>query len=277
MRVYIFATFFMAYACEAVDLLAQGAAAAKGNWSLINPNFSVLNHTFVETVNITAITNASLSKRDYVSYTVNGYSSLRINFEAVTEVDFSLYSVSTNSLNYYFMDTSDVAACVQQGSFSCLYYTSCSCLNAYSCDKKCQNLKTTKYYTLIIQNLNSNTMSVSGDLKSYACQAGYFMSTGSCTACPGGTYSSQSSSSSCSTCAAGTFATGGATSCSSCAAGTYSAAGASSCSSCPVGYTSNSGASACLPSLVAVKNSAVKHSISSIGLANIPFMVWLFS
>ncbi|MBR3930020.1 MAG: hypothetical protein IKJ62_00350, partial [Alphaproteobacteria bacterium] len=65
----------------------------------------------------------------------------------------------------------------------------------------------------------TSTGTCSGGTISITCNAGYYLSNGTCVKCSAGTYSAA-----------------GATSCTPCGTGEYSAAGASSCSTCPSGY-----------------------------------------
>ena len=78
----------------------------------------------------------------------------------------------------------------------------------------------------------TSTGACSGGTISITCNAGYYLSNGTCVKCSAGTYSAA-----------------GATSCTSCGTGKYSAAGASSCSTCPSGYRNGAAAasqSACV-------------------------------
>lgn len=97
--------------------------------------------------------------------------------------------------------------------------------------------------------------------KCTTCNAGYYLSSGSCIACPAGKIANEGSTS-CTDCSAGTYNTGtgnqfcmmcnagyyssaGASVCTMCGANTYSAKGASSCTSCGSGKWSNPGSSSC--------------------------------
>lgn len=79
------------------------------------------------------------------------------------------------------------------------------------------------------------------------CNAGYYLTNGTCTACPAGKISSAGATE-CTPCSAGTYASGtGNTLCVGCTAGYYSAAGASACTMCSSNTYSATGATSCTP------------------------------
>lgn len=236
----VFLSFAYFGVIAAVNVMQNGTAVARGNWTTVG---TITNFT-------SATTNLTLTKRDAVSYTINGLSSYVINFHtASSEVDFSLSSPATYNLDYYFMLTSNVAACTQNLFYSCTYFSSCSCIGVTSCTVAC-TLDTSTSYSLVIGSPNYYQTTSSGTLTNYVCSAGQYGSSGSCLSCPAGTQSF-SGSSSCTPCAAGSYSTTGSQYCYYCSAGTYSTTSSSaSCSNCPAGtYSTTQGAtssSACI-------------------------------
>lgn len=115
------------------------------------------------------------------------------------------------------------------------------------CDPNCSNCNKVTGECLACDSgrfLNDNLCLVCpknascSDGKTFKCAAGYYATTGatSCSSCPAGTFSSAGSAG-CTNCPTGTYASAG-TSCVTCPAGTYSRGAVTSCSSCSQNCTS---------------------------------------
>ena len=96
-------------------------------------------------------------------------------------------------------------------------------------------------------NATAGTCNTNGTCSATACKAGYYLTGGSCVACPAGTYKTAADASACLLCAAGTYSnqTARTSTCTQCNANQYSTAGASSCAACPTGSYSTAGSATC--------------------------------